>query len=400
MPASAIRPDALTVDLSEVSDTDLAKVGGKACKLGELVRQGLPIPPGFVVTTAAFDAYLTSTPVGEVVRREIQAMDVGKSDVVEGASARIRQAFVETPFPPALEATLRSTYVEFARRHRVEYCAVRSSATAEDLADASFAGLQETYLNVAKPDDVLLNIRRCWGSLYTPRVMVYRQRKGFAHHDVKLAVLIQRMVNSTVSGIMFTADPNTGEKHTIIEAGWGLGELIVGGEVTPDHYVIEPVGPRIALKRISRQAIRLVREEGGGNKRVDIAADLQEAPKLSDAQILRLSSLGRLIESHYRRPMDIEWCMEGEDLYVVQARPVTTGMKVEGTKTSKGGPAPGAMVDAARPGGEPRHRGGQGTPGERGPGHGPAPTRGGPGHVDDHAGHGARHVTGRRHRHR
>ncbi len=329
-----VAPDALVVDLADVSDRDNLRVGGKACKLGELVRNGLPIPPGFVVTTTSFDAYLRGTPVGEIIRKELESLEPDRAESVETASATIRKAFQETPYPPDLERTLKETYLNFAKRQKVRYCAVRSSATAEDLADASFAGLQETYLNVSTPDDVLANIRRCWGSLYTPRVMVYRRRKGIAHADVKLAVLVQKMVNSSVSGIMFTADPNTGEKHTIIEAGWGLGELIVGGEVTPDHYVIDPQGPRIVLKNISKQSVMLIREEGGGNRRVEVASDRQQAPKLSDAEILRLTSLGRHIEAHYRRPMDIEWCLEDGELFVVQARPITTGGAAE-AKPSK-----------------------------------------------------------------
>ncbi len=329
-----VAPDALVVDLADVSDRDNLRVGGKACKLGELVRNGLPIPPGFVVTTTSFDAYLRGTPVGEIIRKELESLEPDRAESVETASAAIRKAFQETPYPPDLERTLKETYLNFAKRQKVRYCAVRSSATAEDLADASFAGLQETYLNVSTPDDVLANIRRCWGSLYTPRVMVYRRRKGISHADVKLAVLVQKMVNSSVSGIMFTADPNTGEKHTIIEAGWGLGELIVGGEVTPDHYVIDPQGPRIVLKNISKQSVMLIREEGGGNRRVEVASDRQQAPKLSDAEILRLTSLGRHIEAHYRRPMDIEWCLEDGELFVVQARPITTGGAAE-AKPSK-----------------------------------------------------------------
>ncbi len=320
-----VSPTALVVDLAEVSDKDRLRVGGKACKLGELVRSGLPIPPGFVVTTASYDAYLKGTTVGEVVRKELDRLDPDRAESVEAASVNLRKAFLETPYPPDLERTLREAYETFRRQNKVIYCAVRSSATAEDLADASFAGLQETYLNVSNVDDVLRDIRRCWGSLFTPRVMVYRRRKGIAHADVKLAVLVQKMVNSSVSGIMFTADPNTGERHTIIEAGWGLGELIVGGEVTPDHYVIDPRGPRIVMKNISRQKVKMVREEGGGNRRQEVPEAEQEVAKMPDAQILRLSSLGTVIESHYRRPMDIEWCLEEGHLYVVQARPITTG---------------------------------------------------------------------------
>ncbi|MDE1821948.1 MAG: phosphoenolpyruvate synthase [Euryarchaeota archaeon] len=356
MAVPLVAATALVVDLSEVSDRDHLRVGGKACKLGELVRTGLPIPPGFVVTTASYDAYLRETTVGAVVQKELEGLDPDRADSVEEASSRIRKAFQDTPFPPELEKIVRDTYVAFAKRHKVAYCAVRSSATAEDLADASFAGLQETYLNVSTPDEVLANVRRCWGSLFTPRVMVYRRRKNISHFDVKLAVLVQKMVDSAVSGIMFTADPNTGERHTIVEAGWGLGELIVGGEVTPDHYVVDPAGPRIVLKKISKQSVKLVREDGGGNRRIEVAGPNQEAPKLSDAQILRLTSLGKVIEAHYRRPMDIEWCLEDGELYVVQARPITTGGAAP-AKVSKGGAAEPRVMEALAPSKEPHGTG-------------------------------------------
>lgn len=320
------RPPLLT-PLQDVSESDLGLVGGKASKLGELIRSGLPIPPGLVVTTEAFDVFLQETGIGPKIRELLASINPQKPESGETASTAIRKLFEETPYPVDLERAITTTYTDFAGQNRVKFCAVRSSATAEDLADASFAGLQETYLNVATTADVLLNIKRCWGSLYTPRVIVYRERKGFDHAKVKLAVLIQKMVNSEVSGILFTSDPNTGEKHTIVEAGWGLGELIVGGEVTPDHYVIDPVGPKIVLKKVSRQDVSLIRQEGaaGGNRRVEVPANLREAPKLTDPQLFRLVSLGQVIASHYRRPMDIEWCFEAGEFFIVQARPITTG---------------------------------------------------------------------------
>jgi pyruvate,water dikinase len=171
---------------------------------------------------------------------------------------------------------------------------------------------------------VLDQIRRCWGSLFTPRVLVYRAKKGFDHRAVKLAVLVQKMVDSVVSGILFTRDPNTGENHMIIEAGFGLGEAIVGGEVTPDHYVVDGVSHRIVVKQLSDQAFQLVRAEEGGNKKVDLPEADRKRQKLPDERIHRLASLARVIESHYRRPMDVEWCADDRSLYIVQARPVTT----------------------------------------------------------------------------
>jgi len=314
----------LVRNLGEVSDSDLALVGGKAGKLGELVRHGLPVPPGIVVTTDAYAAFVDGTALKELIPSALASIDPAAPASVEDAARRIRGAFESTPFPEAIRAEIASAYEAFARHHAVRFCAVRSSATAEDLEGASFAGLQETYLNVHGTESVLESIKKCWGSLFTARVLVYRQAKGFDHATVRLAVLIQKMVDATVSGILFTRDPNTGENHMIVEAGWGLGEAIVGGEVTPDHYVIDGVTQKIVHKQISEQKVRIVRAEGGGNRREDVPAADRSRQKLPDPRLQKLVSLARLIESNYRRPMDVEWCGDADALYIVQARPVTT----------------------------------------------------------------------------
>jgi pyruvate, water dikinase len=312
------------VDLTEVSDSDLATVGGKASKLGDLVRQGLPIPPGFVVTTAAYQAFVDATALRQEIPSALGSIQIDQPATVEAAAQRIRSLFESTPFPADLRATIVQGYEAFVRKHSVRFSAVRSSATAEDLEGASFAGLQETYLNVTGTDNVLNAIQKCWGSLFTPRVLVYRQRKGFDHAQVRLAVLVQKMVDATVSGILFTRDPNTGENHMIVEAAFGLGEAVVGGEVTPDHYVVDGATLKLVHKQISEQKIQVLRAEGGGNVREDVPAAQRKVQKLPDHRLQRLASLARVIESHYRRPMDIEWCGDAESLYVVQARPVTT----------------------------------------------------------------------------
>jgi pyruvate, water dikinase len=336
-------PSPLVMNLAEVSDEDLPLVGGKAGKLGELVRQGLPVPPGIVVTTEAYRTFVEATELKNVIATELAGPDIENPDRLEKAAERIRSAFESTPFPEPLRATIAAGYEEFVRRNAIAFVAVRSSATAEDLEGASFAGLQDTYLNITGTDEVLRMVRRCWGSLFTPRVLVYRQKKGFDHASVRLAVLIQKMVDATVSGILFTRDPNTGENHMIVEAGWGLGEAIVGGEVTPDHYVIDGASQKIVHKLVSEQKVRLVRAPGGGNVREEVPAADRAAQKLPDPRLLRLVSLARLIESRYRRPMDVEWCADGEALYIVQARPVTT------IPTST---APGPAPPAGAPGEE------------------------------------------------
>jgi pyruvate,water dikinase len=315
---------ARVVALSDVSDSDLAMVGGKAGKLGELVRLGLPVPPGIVITTESYQEFVTGTPVGATIAEALRSIDPARNESVEAASKRIREAFETTEFPPELRTSLTAFLEAYERDHHVKFSAVRSSATAEDLEGASFAGLQETYLNVTGIEAILQATRKCWGSLFTARVLVYRHRKGFDDATVRLAVLVQKMVESEVSGILFTKDPNTGENHMIVEAGWGLGEAIVGGEVTPDHYVVDGATQRVIQKQLSEQTFRIVRGPNGGNVREDIPAADRSRQKLSDERIHRLASLARVIESHYRRPMDIEWCADNRQLYIVQARPVTT----------------------------------------------------------------------------
>ena len=326
------------VGLEEVSESDLPLVGGKASKLGELVRRGLPIPPGFVVTTELYQAFVDSTPLNAEIPAALREIDPGDPATVDRASQRIRSAFESTEFPDALRQEIVSAYESFVQQNDVVFAAVRSSATAEDLEEASFAGLQDTYLNVRGTDAVLRDIRRCWGSLFTPRVLVYRARKGFEHSTVRLAVLIMKMVNSSASGILFTRDPNTGENHIIVEAGWGLGGPIVGGEVTPDHYVVDGATLRVVHKQLSDQAIREVRDPNGGNLREPVPEADRSRQKISDDALHRLVSLARLIESHYRRPMDIEWCVDGSTLYIVQARPMTALPTPPPTRAGPPGP--------------------------------------------------------------
>ena len=189
-----------------------------------------------------------------------------RADSTEAASRKIREAFDPAEFPPSSAPRSRPRSTRFVTRHNVRFSAVRSSATAEDLEGASFAGLQDTYLNVTGIDQILAATKRCWGSLFTPASSSIGTKKGFDHLQVHLAVLIQKMVDSVVSGILFTRDPNTGENHMIVEAGWGLGEAIVGGEVTPDHYVVDGATLKVVHKQISEQRVRIVRAEGGGNR--------------------------------------------------------------------------------------------------------------------------------------
>ncbi|MDR0309314.1 MAG: phosphoenolpyruvate synthase, partial [Candidatus Methanoplasma sp.] len=239
------------------------------------------------------------------------------------ASKRIRALFESYYIPDDLKKEISSSYRRIAPKGVTSFVAVRSSATAEDLPDASFAGQQETFLNVKNEEDLFDKIRKCWSSLFTARAIAYREKQGFAHSDVKLAVVVQKMVNSEISGIMFTVDPHSGAKNIIIEAGYGLGEAIVGGEVTPDTYVVDKSKMTISKKRISTQKWKYVRGPEGGCIKHDIPNGEDKKQKIDDRLILEMAEIGRQVEIHYQRPMDMEWCVEGGKAYLVQARPIT-----------------------------------------------------------------------------
>ena len=227
------------VDVNELRVTDIPIVGGKGANLGELTMAGFPVPNAFVLTTAAYDYFLENGNIMDFINSEIASIDRTSDQSLADCANRIREKFEQIEIPAEFKDEIVKSYNKLFPKGKVGFVAVRSSATAEDLPDASFAGQQETYLNVHGEEDLFDKIIKCWSSLFTARAIAYREKQGYAHEDVKLAVVVQRMVNSEFSGIMFTVDPNSGAKEIVIEAGYGLGEAIVGGEVTPDTYVID-----------------------------------------------------------------------------------------------------------------------------------------------------------------
>lgn len=311
------------VSLSELGADDIAVAGGKGANLGELMEAGFAVPPGFVLTTSAYDYFMDHNGLMGRMESILSGMDEASDDSLESASREIRDAFDSSEIPEDLIQIIADEYRSlFGEGEGI--VAVRSSATAEDLPTASFAGQQDTYLNVQGLDQLLDKVKKCWGSLFTPRAISYRTSKGFDHGKVKLAVVIQRMINSEISGIMFTVDPNSELPHIIIEAGYGLGEAMVGGKVTPDTYVVDKFHKKIINKRISRQQWKLIRNEKGEMVKEDVPSTKAEKQKLSDDEIIALAEIGNQIELHYDRPMDIEWCIEKGEIFIVQARPVTT----------------------------------------------------------------------------
>ncbi len=303
----------------EISKNDIPIAGGKGANLGEMTNAGIPVPNGFVVTSTAYFEFLEKTSLRHKILTELSGLDYSNSEKLFGASKRIKTAIMEAEMSEGLKSLIKDFYHELSGEED-KLVAVRSSATAEDLPDASFAGQQETYLNIKGWQNVVKNVQKCWASLFESRAIFYRNDRGFSHFKVGIAVPIQLMVQSDVSGIMFTVNPLTNNREEIsIEAAWGLGQPVVSGEVTPDQYIVDKKSGKITYKHISQQTWQMTLI---GN--VNVSRDYQEVQKLSDHKVKELADIGLLIEKHYARPQDIEWGMEGRTLYIVQSRPVTT----------------------------------------------------------------------------
>ncbi|MGC0327341.1 phosphoenolpyruvate synthase/pyruvate phosphate dikinase [Streptomyces sp. SAI-170] len=309
------------VDLQAVDETQVAVVGGKGAHLGGLSRiDGIRVPDGFCVTTEAFRGIMAATPSIEELLCELSRSDPDDREAIRALSARIRRAIEGVALPDEVAAAITRA---LARLGEETACAVRSSATAEDLPTASFAGQQDTYLNVVGPQAILRHVSRCWASLFSERAVIYRQRNGIDHRTVHMAVVVQKMVLPEASGILFTADPVSGNrKVATLEAGFGLGEALVSGLVNPDVFAVrdgEVVSRTISAKERAVQAL-----PGGGTQEVEVDARRREQPALTDAQVLELVRLGRRIEAHFGCPQDIEWCLVDGSFRIVQSRPITT----------------------------------------------------------------------------
>jgi len=311
--------------INDVNKEDIAVAGGKGANLGEMLKNDFPVPPAFIVTADAFWSFLEETKIKDSVFNILRNVNVDEPDDLEKKSEEIKKIIINANIPWTTEVDILDAY----RKLDDGFVAVRSSATAEDLPGASFAGQQETFLNVKGEQTLLESVKQCWASLYTPRAIFYREKQGFKHEDVKLAVVVQKMVNADVSGVMFTSDPITGKPKVLIEVGYGLGESVVGGKITPDTYVVDQNTLKIEDKNISVQKIEYVKGEDGKTTEVEVEQWKQDKQKMSDNDIVKLAEIGKRIETHYNEPMDVEWCMENNEIYIVQARPVTTIKKEE-----------------------------------------------------------------------
>jgi len=326
----------------EVDKHDIPIVGGKGANLGEMTKAGFPIPYGFVVTSAAYFYFLEKEKIKELIAKELRTLDANNPENLHRVSQNVQKIILRTPIPEEISQQIGTYYEQILARERkgkpfVEKAkgrlkaafnpplvAVRSSATAEDLPDASFAGQQETYLKVRGEANLLRKVRECWASLFTERAIFYRTEKKFDHFKVGLAAVVQRMVQSDKSGIMFTVDPVTNDKTKIIvEAIFGLGEYIVQGKVTPDQYIVDKKELKILETKVGYQDLKFIKS-GTINKEIKLSRHTGSVQKLSKLEILKIAQLGKQIERHYFFPQDLEWAIEGKDFFIVQSRPITT----------------------------------------------------------------------------
>ncbi len=320
----------------ELSKEDIPIAGGKGANLGELTQAQIPVPPGFVVLSSAYFHFLEANKLRPHIHRILSGYDLQDSDQLNKASAQIEKFLKQADIPEEISREIFLAYHELESEDQLTgrhlAVAVRSSATAEDLPEASFAGQQESYLNISGDANVLLKVKECWMSLFGARSIFYREQQHFDHFKVGIAVPVQKQIQSEVSGVMFTVDPITQDKNKlVIEAGFGLGDYIVQGVVTPDHYEINKSGLEITVKNISRQEVMEIRQKEGV-KQVKVDHKLQEKQKLPDKEILELAQIGKRIHHHYFFPQDIEWAFEGGKLYITQARPITTLTAQEAAK--------------------------------------------------------------------
>ncbi|RLG98596.1 phosphoenolpyruvate synthase [Candidatus Bathyarchaeota archaeon] len=328
------KKERLILWFEELGKEDIPLVGGKNANLGEMTKAGIPVPPGFAITAYAYQKFLKETGIAEKIYQTIKETVTDPNDPkqYEEASKKVRQLIESTPMPKEIEEAIRNAYAELSKKTRMVdvFVAVRSSATAEDLPDASFAGQQETYLNVRGADELLEKTIKCWSSLFTPRAIFYRTQKGFRHEDVLISVGVQKMVNAKAAGVAFTINPVTGDRSQIvIEGNWGLGESVVSGAVTPDDYIVDKKTLKVIDKRIAKKTVEYIRDpETGKTIHAEVPPERQNQPCLTDEEILRLAELAKRIEEHYGRPQDIEWAIDKdlpfpENVFIVQSRPET-----------------------------------------------------------------------------
>ena len=322
-----------TLDFDEVNKASLPAVGGKNASLGEMIAAGIRVPPGFAVTTDSYLSFLTEAGIKDKVFK-LLLVDINPEDVasLDSVSAEVQKLINEAPMLGEIEEAIREGYCCLCDKCGVERApvAVRSSATAEDLPTASFAGQQDTYLWIEGFEEVIRSVQKCWASLFTPRAISYRIKNNFPHEKVLISVGVQKMVNSRTAGVMFTLNPLNGDpSRVVIEGSWGLGETVVSGSVTPDKFVVDKVLMEINERTISPKNIQCVYDpEKGEVVHTEIAPEMQNKSCLDDKEIKELVGIAKRIEEHYGCPQDIEWAIDKglsfpENIFTVQSRPET-----------------------------------------------------------------------------
>ena len=318
----------------ELNKEDVPLVGGKCANLGEMISAGIPVPPGFAISAYAYKRFIEETGIAQKIYDILDETITDPKDPgqYEEASKKIRKLIESTSIPGYLQKEISEAYRKLSEKtgSKEVYVAVRSSATAEDLPGASFAGQQETFLNVKGEEELLESVRKCWSSLFTPRAIFYRTQKGFRHEKVLISVAVQKMVNSRSAGVMFTLHPVTGDRNKIIiESVWGLGEAIVSGAVTPDHFEVDKNTLKILVKNIVKKTVEYIRDAKTGKTiHAEVPKERQEAPSLTDEEVIELAKIAKRIEQHYGSAQDIEFAVDRDlpfpqNLFIVQSRPET-----------------------------------------------------------------------------
>jgi pyruvate,water dikinase len=310
---------------AEVTLKDRPRVGGKGGSLGELVRAGFSVPPGFIVCTSAFERFIAALEKEDPIRPQVESLDERDLDAITAASKKLRTRLENAQLPAGLEADFFKAHAELCSVDPNSPVAARSSATSEDAENASFAGLQDTYLWVTGAGATLQSVRSCWASLYSVPSIAYRRKHRLPEAGVAMAVVVQRMVNARAAGVMFTRSPLTGDRSVItIEGAWGLGSAVVSGEVTPDRFVIAKITGEISVRQISDKHIQHLPNPPGGVQESEVPEALRRTPCLHDDEIVALKNIGLGIERLYGRPQDIEWAVDHSgEILLLQSRPET-----------------------------------------------------------------------------
>ena len=333
------RAEKLILAFRDIHKEDVPLVGGKGANLGEMFNAGFPVPPGFVISAYTYKRFIEETGVKDEIAEVLKGLNVDDNTKLQSASKQVQTIIRTTEIPTYIKNAIINAYEEmYLTKYQVPskaaafinaareppFVAVRSSATAEDLPSASFAGQQATFLNIKGSKNVVEAVRDCWASLFTARAIFYREQNKFDHFKVLIAVVIQRMVDSVKSGVAFSVDPVSGKQKIIIEGSYGLGEAVVSGEVNPDHYEVDKQNWEIIKKKIMKKDFMIRRSPEGKNIKIDLDEPKASSQSMDEDEVIQLAKVVQTIEDHYKFPQDVEWAVEGKKLFIVQSRPVTT----------------------------------------------------------------------------